>query len=168
MVDIETGEEVIPKKEGELLIRGPQLMKGYLNNPEATAQTIKEGWFRTGDIVYMDEDGYFCVVDRLKDFINASGFKVWPREVEEILYKYPGVKLAAVVGVPDSYRGETVKAYIVPTNEAKGYLKVDDIIAHCKIHLSAYKVPRLIEFRDELPLSGAGKILRRQLREEKP
>ncbi len=166
IVDIETGEEVPPNKEGELLIRGPQVMKGYLNNPEATADAIKDGWFRSGDVVRMDDEGYFYVVDRLKDFINASGFKVWPREVEEILYKYPGIKLAAAVGVPDPYRGENIKAFIVPTDEAKGSLNTDDIITFCRKHLSAYKIPRIIEFRDELALSPAGKILRRVLREE--
>jgi long-chain acyl-CoA synthetase len=112
IVDIETGQELPPNTEGELLIRGPQVMKGYLNNPEATAEAIKDGWFRTGDVVRMDEEGYFYVVDRLKDFINASGFKVWSREVEEVLYKYPGVKLAAAVGILDLYRGENVKACI--------------------------------------------------------
>ncbi len=166
IVDIESGEEVPPNKEGELLIRGPQVMKGYLNNPEATAEAIKDGWFRSGDVVRMDDEGYLYVVDRLKDFINASGFKVWPREVEEVLYKYPGVKLAAVVGVPDPYRGENVKAFIVPKDESKGSLDTDDIISFCRKHLSAYKVPRIIEFRDELALSPAGKILRRVLREE--
>ena len=166
IVDIETGKEVPPNTEGELLIRGPQVMKGYLNNPEATAEAVKDGWFRTGDVVRMDEEGYFYVVDRLKDFINASGFKVWPREVEEVLYKYPGVKLAAVVGVPDPYRGENVKAFIVPADEAKGSLNEEDITAFCRKRLSAYKVPHIIEFRDELALSAAGKILRRVLRDE--
>jgi len=166
IVDIETGQEVSPNTEGELLIRGPQVMKGYLNNPEATAEAIKDGWFRTGDVVRMDGEGYFYVVDRLKDFINASGFKVWPREVEEVLYKYPGVKLAAAVGIPDPYRGENVKAFIVPTDGPKGSLNEDDIIGFCRKHLSAYKVPRIIEFRDELALSAAGKILRRVLRDE--
>lgn len=166
IVDIESGEEVPPNEEGELLIRGPQVMKGYLNNPEATAEAIKDGWFRSGDVVRMDDEGYLYVVDRLKDFINASGFKVWPREVEEVLYGYPGIKLAAAVGVPDPYRGENVKAFIVPKDEAKGSLDTDDIISFCRKHLSAYKIPRIIEFRDELALSPAGKILRRVLREE--
>jgi long-chain acyl-CoA synthetase len=166
IVDIETGKEVPANTEGELLIRGPQVMKGYLNNPEATAEAVKDGWFRTGDVVRMDEEGYFYVVDRLKDFINASGFKVWPREVEEVLYTYPGVKLAAVVGIPDPYRGENVKAFIVPADEAKASLDEDEIIGFCRKRLSAYKVPHIIEFRDELVLSAAGKILRRVLRDE--
>ncbi len=106
------------------------------------------------------------MVDRLKDFINASGFKVWPREVEECVYKFPGVKLAAVVGVPDPYRGENVKAFIVPKDEAKGSLNPDEIIAFCRTHLAAYQVPRLIEFREKLELSDAGKILRRVLKDE--
>ncbi len=166
IVDIDTGREVSVGEEGELLIKGPQVMKGYLNKPEATAEAIVDGWFRSGDVARMDEEGYFYIVDRLKDFINASGFKVWPREVEEVIYKYPGVKLVAVVGVPDPYRGENVKAFVVPTDDAKGYLKGEEIISHCKKYLSAYKVPRIIEFRSELPLSPAGKILRRVLREE--
>jgi len=167
IVDIETGKELPPGKEGELWIKGPQVMKGYLDNPEATAESIvDDGWFRTGDVVVMDEEGYFFVVDRLKDFINASGFKVWPREVEEVLYMFPGVKLAAVVGVPDPYRGETVKAFIVPTDEARDALNTDDIIAFCRKKLSAYKIPRIIEFREELTLSSAGKIMRRVLRDE--
>jgi len=164
IVDIETGQEVPPNTEGELLIRGPQVMKGYLNNPEATAEAIKDGWFRTGDVVRMDEEGYFYVVDRLKDFINASGFKVWPREVEEVLYKYPGVKLAAAVGVPDPYRGENVKAFIVPADEAKGSLNEDDIIAFSRKHLSAYKVPRIIEFREALPIQTTSGQCRRRSR----
>ena len=114
----------------------------------------------------MDNEGYFFVVDRLKDFINASGFKVWAREVEEVLYDYPGVELAAVVGVPDAYRGENVKAFIVPTNEAKNSITGDEIIAYCRKNISAYKVPRFVEFREELPLSPTGKIIRRLLREE--
>ncbi len=166
IIDIQTGHDVSIGEEGELLIKGPQVMKGYLDNPEATAEAIQGGWFRTGDVVRMDDEGYLYVVDRLKDFINASGFKVWPREVEEVLYKYPGVKLCAVIGVPDAYRGENVKAFVVPTDEAKGTLSGDDIIKYCKRHLSAYKVPKIIEFREQLPLSPAGKILRRVLRDE--
>jgi long-chain acyl-CoA synthetase len=166
IVNIESGIDLSIDQEGELWIRGPQVMKGYLNNPDATNDSMKDGWFRTGDVVRMDEEGYLYVVDRLKDFINASGFKVWPREVEECIYRYPGVKLAAVVGVPDSYRGENVKAFIVPKDEAKGSLNPDEIIAFCRAHLAAYQVPRLIEFRDKLELSDAGKILRRVLKDE--
>ena len=166
IVDIKTGREVAPGEEGELWIRGPQVMKGYLNKPEETDKAVTDGWFHSGDIARMDEEGYMYIVDRLKDFINASGFKIWPREVEETLYQYPGVKLAAVIGVPDAYRGETVKAFIVPKDDARGSLDTDDITAFCRKKLSSFKVPRIIEFREELPLSPAGKILRRALRDE--
>ena len=166
IVDIKTGREVAPGEEGELWIRGPQVMKGYLNKPEETAKAVTDGWFHSGDIARMDDEGYIYIVDRLKDFINASGFKIWPREVEETLYKYPGVKLAAVIGVPDPYRGETVKAFIVPKDDVEGSLDVADIQAFCRETLSSFKVPRIIEFREELPLSPAGKILRRALRDE--
>ena len=166
IVDIESGQDLSIDQEGELWIKGPQVMKGYLNNPDATNDSMQDGWFRTGDVVRMDEEGYLYVVDRLKDFINASGFKVWPREVEECIYRFPGVKLAAVVGVPDPYRGENVKAFIVPKDEARGFLKPDEIIAFCRTHLAAYQVPRLIEFRETLELSDAGKILRRVLKDE--
>jgi len=166
VVDIETGREVPVGQEGELWIKGPQVMKGYLNREDATREAIVEGWFRSGDVAKMDEEGYFYIVDRLKDFINASGFKVWPREVEEVIYKFPGVKLCAVVGVPDPYRGENVKAFIVPTDEAKGKLTESDIVNHCRKYLTGYKVPRMVEFRDELPVTPTGKILRRVLREE--
>ncbi|MBN2570154.1 MAG: long-chain fatty acid--CoA ligase [Deltaproteobacteria bacterium] len=166
IVDIKTGKEVASGEEGELWIRGPQVMKGYLNKPEETAKSLTDRWFHSGDIARMDDEGYIYIVDRLKDFINASGFKIWPREVEETLYQYPGVKLAAVIGVPDAYRGETVKAFLVPKDDVKGSLNVDDILAFCREKLSSFKVPRIIEFRDELPLSSAGKILRRALRDE--
>ncbi len=166
VVDIETGKEVPAGQEGELWIRGPQVMKGYLNRPDATRESIVDGWFRSGDVARMDEEGYFYIVDRLKDFINASGFKVWPREVEEVIYKHPGVKLCAVVGVPDPYRGENVKAFIALKDEAKGRVTEEEIIRHCRQYLTGYKVPRIVEFRDELPVTPAGKILRRVLREE--
>lgn len=174
IIDIETGEPLPPGEIGELAIRGPQVMKGYWNKPEETAQTLVDGWLRTGDIAKMDEDGYFYIVDRKKDMINAAGYKVWPREVEEVLYRHPAVKEAAVIGVPDPYRGETVKAYIVPKeeykyvfeDEAKKEELIEDLEKFCREHLAAYKVPRLYEFREELPKTLVGKILRRVLREE--
>jgi len=162
IVGLESGEELGVGEVGELIVRGPQVMKGYWNRPEETAETLKDGWLHTGDIAKMDERGYFYIVDREKDVIIASGYNVYPREVEEVLYQHPQVAEAAVVGVPDPYRGETVKAFIVP----KGALNEEELVAFCRKHLAAYKVPRLIEFRDSLPKTAIGKVLKRELREE--
>jgi long-chain acyl-CoA synthetase len=164
IVDSETGEEVPVGEVGELVIRGPQVMQGYWNRPEATAETLRDGWLYTGDMARMDEDGYFYIVDRKKDIIIAGGFNIYPREVEDVLYSHRGIKEAVVVGVPDTYRGETVKAYIVPKD---GYvLDEGEIVEFCRQNLAAYKVPRKIEFRSELPKSLVGKVLRRVLAEE--
>jgi long-chain acyl-CoA synthetase len=150
---------------GELLVRGPNIMKGYWNKPDDTAATIDEdGWLHTGDIARMDEDGYFYIVDRKKDMIIASGYKVLPREVEEVLFSHPEVLEAAVAGVPDSYRGETVKAFIVPKPGTAP--TAEEITAFCRERLAPYKVPRQIEFRQELPKTQVGKVLRRVLVEE--
>jgi len=154
--------------EGELLVRGPQVMKGYWNMPSETDQTVdREGWLHTGDIVKMDKDGYFYIVDRKKDLIIASGYNVVPREVEEVIYTHPQVQEVAVAGAPHPKRGETVKAYIIlkegaPSNEAME----KEIIEHCRQNLTSYKVPTAIEFRKELPKSQVGKVLRRILVEE--
>ena len=170
IVDADDGLEVLPVGEiGELILSGPQVMAGYWNKPSETAEVLRDGWLYTGDLAHMDEDGYFHIVDRKKDVINAAGFKVWPREVEEALYNHPQVRGAAVTGVPDDYRGETVKAVVV-LKEGHG-LGPDDaarqeIIAHCRRELAAYKVPRIVELRDQLPVSAAGKVLRRVIREE--
>ncbi|MFO7274649.1 MAG: long-chain fatty acid--CoA ligase [Bacillota bacterium] len=164
IVDPETGEDVPLGEVGELLIRGPQVMKGYWNLPEATAEALRDGWLHTGDMARMDEEGYFYIVDRKKDLIIAGGFNIYPREVEEVLYLHKGVKEAAVVGVPDPYRGETVKAYIVPREGVT--LDPEEIQQFCRQHLAAYKIPRIIEFRDELPKTLVGKVLRRALLEE--
>ena len=141
-------------------------MRGYWNRPDATAEVMLDGWFHTGDLARMDGDGYFYIVDRIKDVINAAGFKVWPREVEEVLYRHPLVHMAAVAGTADSYRGETVKATIVLKDTASDSQDTirDALTAHCRSQLAAYKVPRIIEFRDSLPVSSAGKVLRRELR----
>ena len=170
IVDADDGLEVLPVGEiGELILSGPQVMAGYWNKPAETADVLQDGWLYTGDLAHMDEDGYFHIVDRKKDVINAAGFKVWPREVEEALYNHPQVRGAAVTGVPDDYRGETVMAVVV-LKEDHG-LGPDDaarqeIIAHCRRELAAYKVPRVVELRDQLPVSAAGKVLRRVIREE--
>jgi long-chain acyl-CoA synthetase len=152
-------------QEGELLVRGPQVMKGYWNNAEESAKTINsEGWLHTGDIARMDEDGYFYIVDRKKELIIASGYNVVPREVEEVLFMHPAVQEAAVAGVPDPKRGETVKAYVVLKEGQQA--TVDEIRNFCKENLAPYKVPSLVEFRKELPKSQVGKVLRRLLVEE--
>jgi long-chain acyl-CoA synthetase len=165
IVDVETGRDLPPGQPGELLIHGPQVMQGYWNRPEETAAVLADGWLRTGDIAQMDPEGYFAIVDRKKDMINTAGFKVWPREVEETLYAHPAVKLAAVVGVPDHYRGEAVKAYVVLKDGYDGPLSEGDLMDFCRERLTAYKVPRLVEFRTELPMTPTGKLLRRELRE---
>ena len=165
IVDVETGTEEMPIGEpGELVVKGPQVMKGYWNMPEETAKTLKDGWLHTGDIARMDEDGYFYIVDRKKEMINASGYKVYPREVEEVFYEHPEVVEAAAVGVPDEYRGETVKAFVV--KKSGSAVTEQELVSYCKENLAAYKVPKLVEFRDELPKSAVGKILRRMLADE--
>ena len=142
-------------------------MQGYWNREAETKATFRDGWLRTGDLGKMDADGYFYVLERLKDVIIASGLKVYPREVEEVLFQYPAVAEAAVVGVPDPYRGETVAAYVVlkPGIEASEKTK-QELIHYCKQELAAYKVPKILEFRKSLPKSLIGKIIRRELRVE--
>jgi long-chain acyl-CoA synthetase len=164
IVDLETDEPLPAGEEGELEVRGPQVMAGYWQRPEETAEVFHDGWLRTGDVARMDQDGFFHVVDRRKDMIDASGFKVLPREVEEVLFMHPKVREAVVAGVPDRYRGETVKAYVVlrPGESASEAELVD----FCRLHLAAFKVPRQVEFRDELPKSMVGKYLRRVLVDE--
>ena len=162
--DLETDEPLPPGEVGELVIKGPQVMKGYWNRPEDTEETLRNGWLYTGDLGYMDEKGYFYIVDRKKDMIIASGFNIYPREIEEVLYEHPAVQEAVVAGIPDPYRGETVKAYIVLKEDHSVTEKEMDHFA--RKHLAAYKVPKLYEFRDELPKTTVGKILRRQLVEE--
>ena len=164
IVDLDTGADVDPGAPGELLIRGPQVMKGYWRRPDATAQAIGDGWLHTGDVAIMDAEGYFAIVDRKKDMINTAGFKVWPREVEETLYEHPAIKLAAVVGVHDVYRGEAVKACVVLKDEHRGAVTEREVIEFCRARLSTYKAPRIVEFRDALPVTSTGKMLRRELR----
>ncbi len=164
VVDLATGKFLPPGEVGELVVRGPQVMKGYWNMPNETAQALRDGWLHTGDLAKMDEDGYFYIVDRKKDMIVASGYNIYPREIEEILFEYPKVQEAVVAGVPDAYRGETVKAYIVLKQGETA--TAEEIITYCKEKLAPYKVPKLIEFRSELPKSAVGKLLRRKLVEE--
>ncbi|GIP37205.1 long-chain-fatty-acid--CoA ligase [Paenibacillus sp. J31TS4] len=164
MILDEEGQELPPGEIGELAVKGPQVMKGYWNKPEDTAAVLQDGWLRTGDLGYRDEAGYYYIVDRKKEMINASGLKVYPREIEEVLYRHPDVKEAAVIGVPDDYRGETVKAFLVPKEGAE--LCEDALDAYCRERLAPYKVPRQYEFRSELPKTLVGKVLRRVLAEE--
>jgi long-chain acyl-CoA synthetase len=165
IVDLETGTEEVPVGEpGELCIRGPQVMKGYWNMPDETASTLRDGWLHTGDIARMDEDGYFYIVDRKKDMIIASGFNIYPREIEEVLYQHPDVLETIVIGIPDDYRGETVKAFI--TKRPGSSVTEGELHDFCRERLAAFKVPRLIEFRDQLPKSAVGKLLKRELVEE--
>ena len=166
VVDLETGTRDLGVGEsGELAIRGPQVMKGYWNRPDETAHVMtKDGWLLTGDIAVMDEDGYFRIVDRKKDMIIASGYNVYPREVEDVLFTHPAVKEAAVIGVPDPYRGESVKAFIVLKEGATA--TDQEIVAFCREQLAPFKVPKQIEFVKELPMTLVGKVLRRALREQ--
>jgi len=165
IVDVETGTREVPYGElGELVIKGPQVMKGYWRMPDETEKTLRDGWLYTGDIAKMDEDGYVYIVDRKKDMIIASGYNIYPRDVEEVLYEHPAVKEAAVIGVPDPYRGETVKAFIVKKDGMD--VTEEEIIRYCKANMASYRVPTIVAFRDELPKTNVGKVLRRALREE--
>jgi long-chain acyl-CoA synthetase len=146
--------------DGEIALRGANIFPGYWNRPEATAACFRDGWFLTGDIGIRDAHGWYYVVDRKKDMIVCSGFKVYPREVEDVLYRHPSVREAAVVGVPDDYRGETVKAFV----SLRGAATEDELIAFCRERMAAYKYPRSVEFLDELPKTATGKFLRRALR----
>jgi len=162
IVSLEDSMTVLaPGFPGELVVRGPQIMKGYHNRPLDTRDTLRDGWLYTGDIAYMDPEGYFYIVDRKKDLIKASGYSVWPREVEEVIKKHPKVLEVSVAGVPDEYRGETVKAWIVlkPDQTASP----EEIQQFCKNEIAPFKVPALIEFRSELPKTTVGKVLRREL-----
>ncbi|WP_329470078.1 AMP-binding protein [Streptomyces sp. NBC_01723] len=161
----ELGAEVPLGEQGEIVVGGPQVVPGYWRRPDATAETFPGGELRTGDIGFMDAQGWLYVVDRKKDMINASGFKVWPREVEDVLYTHPAVREAAVVGVPDGYRGETVKAYISLRPGAD--TAPDALAAYCEERLAAYKYPRQVEILPDLPKTASGKILRRELRSRK-
>jgi long-chain acyl-CoA synthetase len=164
IVDIETGEDLPPGEVGELAVCGPQVMKGYWNNPEETAVMLRGQWLHTGDIARMDEDGYFYIVDRKKDMIISGGYNIYPREVEEVLYTHPKVKEAAVASIPDAYRGEAVKAYCVLKEGETA--TPEEIIEFCRGKMAKYKLPAKVEFRETLPKTMIGKILRRVLVEE--
>lgn len=164
ILSLETGEELPPNEIGEIAIKGPQVMQGYWNRPDETESTFKNGWLLTGDLGYMDEQGFFYVVERKKDTIIAGGFNIYPREVEEVLYEHEAIQEVVVAGIPDPYRGETVKAYVVLKKNAKA--TEEELNDFARKNLASYKVPRSYEFRKELPKTTVGKILRRVLIEE--
>jgi long-chain acyl-CoA synthetase len=157
------GNEVPPGEPGELCVKGPQVMLGYWQRPDATDEIMQDGWLRTGDIATMDEEGFMRIVDRKKDMILVSGFNVYPNEIEDVVMEHPGVLEVAAVGVPGGAGGETVKIFVVKKDPS---LSEESLITFCRRHLTGYKVPKLVEFRDELPKSNVGKILRRELRDE--
>jgi fatty-acyl-CoA synthase len=169
IVDPDTLQELPPGETGEIVTHGPMVFKGYWGHPEATAAAFIEldgkAFFRTGDLGRMDDEGYFFITDRLKRMINASGYKVWPSEVELLLYKHPAVQEACVIAAKDEYRGETVKAIVVLRPDAKGSTREQDIVDWSREHMAAYKAPRIVEFVDALPKSGSGKVMWRLLQE---
>lgn len=170
MVDPETLRPLPPGEVGEILIHGPQVFLGYWRKPEATEAAFVEidgkRFFRSGDLGYTDDEGYFYITDRLKRMINASGYKVWPAEVEALLYKHPAVQEACVIATRDAYRGESVKAVIVLKDAARGQTTGADIIEWARQNMAAYKYPRVVEFVDALPKSGSGKVMWRLLQEQ--
>jgi long-chain acyl-CoA synthetase len=159
----ELGEEVPEGQVGELIVKGPNVMKGYYKMPEETAATIKDGWLYTGDLARKDEDGYFYIVDRKKDIILVGGYNVYPREVEEVLYNHEDVVEVAVLGAPDPNFGEAVRSFVVSKNPQ---LTESELLEYCSEHLAKYKIPDRIEFLDELPKNTTGKILRRALKKQ--
>jgi fatty-acyl-CoA synthase len=169
IVDPETLRELPPGEQGEIVVHGPMVFDGYWKRPEATAAAFVEidgkRFFRTGDLGRMDEDGYFFITDRLKRMINASGFKVWPAEVEALMFRHPAIAEACVISARDAYRGETVKAVVVLRASHKGQVSEADIIEWCRQNMAVYKVPRIVQFADALPKSGSGKVMWRTLQE---
>ncbi|MBW1889456.1 MAG: long-chain fatty acid--CoA ligase [Deltaproteobacteria bacterium] len=164
IVDIENGEKELPIGEhGEIVMKGPQIMMGYYKKPEATAEVLKDGWFYSGDIGCFDEDGYLSITDRKKDMIIAGGYNIYPVELDNVLFDHPKILEACTIGVKDEYRGETVKAFVVVKEGER--LTEAEVVAYCKENLAAYKIPKIIEFIDELPKSAVGKILRRKLKD---
>ncbi len=152
-----------PGEPGELCIRGPQVMAGYWQRPDATLEVLKNGWLHTGDIVTVDSEGFIRIVDRKKDMILVSGFNVYPNEIEDVLMQHPKIREAAAIGVPSELSGEAVKVCIVKKDPG---LTKEEVLDHCRRQLTGYKVPKIIEFREELPKTNVGKILRRELRDE--
>ncbi len=165
IVDLETGQDLPPGEQGEIVIKNPGVFKGYLNRPDATAETLKDGWVHTGDVGKIDEDGYLYFLGRIKEMIKSSGYSVFPEDVEALMKEHEAISQVAAIGVPDEVRGEKVKAFVVLKPEYKGKVSEEDIISWAKEHMAAYKYPREVEFRDELPATSSGKVLRRLLKE---
>lgn len=165
IIDAESGVMLPPGEIGEILVKAPTVIPGYWNNPGETQKAIRDGWLYTGDVGKMDENGWFYIVDRKKDLINVSGYKVWPRDVEDILYEHRAVSEACVIGVPDAYRGETVKAFIILRENYRGKITEKEIIEFAQGKMAAYKYPRIVEFVTELPKTVSGKLLKRELRD---
>ncbi len=164
IMDLDDGTKEMPVGEpGEVVFKGPQIMHGYYKRPDETADVLKDGWLYTGDIGYVDEDGFLTLIDRKKDMIVASGYNIYPNEIDEVLYEHPDIMEACTIGVADEYRGETVKVFVVCKPDKA--ISEDELTAYCRENLAAYKVPKIIEFMDELPKSAVGKILRRELRD---
>ncbi|MFQ5919106.1 MAG: long-chain fatty acid--CoA ligase [Thermoplasmata archaeon] len=167
IMDIETGTQEVPLGEiGELVVRGPQVMKGYWNKPDETSLVLRDGWFYTGDIAKMDEDGYFHIVDRKKDMIIVGGQNVYPRDIEEVLFEHEAVEQAAVIGVPDEFKGEVPKAFVTLREGYKEKVTDGDLLDYLAKNMAKHSLPRTLEFRDELPTTLVGKVLRRELRED--
>lgn len=166
IVDIETGQDLPPGEQGEIVVKNPGVFKGYLNRPDATAETLRDGWVHTGDIGKIDEDGYLYFIGRIKEMIKSSGYSVFPEDVEALMKEHEAILQVAAIGVPDEVRGENVKAFIVLKPEYKGKVSEEDIINWAKENMAAYKYPREVEFRDSLPATSSGKVLRRLLKEE--
>jgi long-chain acyl-CoA synthetase len=163
IVDLVDGTSEMPVgKAGEVIIRGPQVATGYFQMAEETANAFRDGWLFTGDIGKMDEEGYFYIVDRKKDMVIAGGFNIYPREIDEVLFEHPKIAEACAVGIPDPYRGETIKAFVVL--KAGEAMTAEEVIQHCAAKLARYKIPKSVEFMSALPKSGVGKVLRKELR----
>jgi long-chain acyl-CoA synthetase len=167
IMDLATGtKEMGPHEEGEIAIKGPVVMQGYWNNPDETERVLRDGWLYTGDIGLMDEEGFIKLLGRTRELIKCSGYSVFPAEVEDLLYRHPAVQEVAVIGVTDSYRDESPKAFVILKPEYVSKIKESEILEWCKENMAAYKRPRSVEFKQELPKSAAGKVLRRILKEE--
>jgi long-chain acyl-CoA synthetase len=167
IMDVENGSKALaPGEVGEIVDSGPIIVPGYWQKPVETRHAIRNGWLYTGDVGKMDEDGWFYVVDRKKDMIVASGYKVWPRDVEDVIYQHPAVKEVAVIGLPDPYRGETVKAFVTLKQGLQDSIRADEIISFCKARMAAYKYPRQVEIVSQIPKTLTGKFLKRELRQK--